>query len=100
MKEYKVESSWTKVFIVPIHQALSIDFSPLCFTKYGEVVGLFGIKKVAKLNDKAELLEDRTYFEYKRILNVAMYTESLLSLPSDSGKHMKKTNSNKQSIEA
>ncbi|AES65763.1 F-box protein interaction domain protein [Medicago truncatula] len=72
MQEYAVHSSWTfYMHSAPQHN----DFSLItCFTNYNGN----GLKK---FNDKGQLLEHQFYSSsYKK--NVAMYTESMLSLPS------------------
>ncbi|KAK2358125.1 F-box/kelch-repeat protein [Trifolium repens] len=86
MKEYKVHSSWTKTLV------LSLDgksfhfhyFSLICSTKSGDIIGTDDGKRLVKYNDRGELLEDISYSYYHRGSQAAMYTESLLSLPSDS----------------
>lgn len=39
MKEYKVNSSWTLTHALPINVIQNDDFSPLCCTKSGDIVG-------------------------------------------------------------
>lgn len=39
MKEYKVSSSWTMTHALPIDSIPNDDFSPLCCTKSGDIVG-------------------------------------------------------------
>ncbi|MED6207228.1 hypothetical protein PIB30_033822 [Stylosanthes scabra] len=78
MREYKVESSWTKLNIVlPCRNLV-----PLCFTKSDEVVAkLDGINHLIKCSGERVL-------EYCGLIScdphpiVIMFTESLLSLPS------------------
>jgi len=81
MKEYKVQSSWTKFIVVPTG-----DFSPICITKDG---GIFGsdMRSLEKYDDKGELQEHRAYGVQEELfyclnLQCAMYRESLLSLPT------------------
>ncbi|AES91690.1 putative F-box domain-containing protein [Medicago truncatula] len=83
MKEYKVHSSWTKTL------NLSIDgipyFSPICSTKSGDIIGTNGETELLKYNDKGQLLEHNSFWDGPCPIGslVTMYTESLLSLPSD-----------------
>jgi len=42
MKEHKVHSSWTKNLVLPIDVIPSRRFSPICFTKSGDIVGTDG----------------------------------------------------------
>ncbi|XP_057422781.1 F-box/kelch-repeat protein At3g23880-like [Lotus japonicus] len=80
MKEYRVQSSWTRSFVLP-----GYDFLPICFTEGGGVFGSDSSEKYEKFDDNGELLEDHTYgqenedaFEY-----FEMYRETLLTLPSE-----------------
>ncbi|KAK7380203.1 hypothetical protein VNO78_32700 [Psophocarpus tetragonolobus] len=88
MKEYNVQSSWTK-FFVPLSTTSPPDllpvFYPLCFTKNGEILGS-NSKTLVKLNDEGQLLEhhpddhnvDSSIFSY-----CGVYRESLLSISED-----------------
>jgi F-box interacting protein len=78
MKEYKQNSSWTKSLVIPIDAGLY--FSPIYSTKSGDIIGTSNIGRgLVKYNNKGQLLE---YLEMNpNALEVAMYTESLLSLP-------------------
>ncbi|KAH1164347.1 hypothetical protein AAZX31_01G218300 [Glycine max] len=86
MKEYKVQSSWTKLF-VPIynqrHPFFPV-FCSICLTKKDEFLGS-NHKTLVKLNKKGDLLEHRArwhYVDYCSILvRRGVYRESLLSLP-------------------
>ncbi|CAJ1835301.1 unnamed protein product [Sphenostylis stenocarpa] len=62
MKEYKVQSSWTKFIIIP-----TCDFYPICITKDS---GIFGsdMRSLEKYNDKGELLEHRTWCTRRVVL--------------------------------
>ena len=85
MKEYKVRSSWTKTLVlscssIPIHY-----FSPICCTKRGDIIGTDGGSGLVKYDGKGHLLEHRSYCNNPRGSQVVMYTESLLSFPSDNG---------------
>ena len=75
MKEYKVRSSWT------VFKISNSIFEPIYFTKGGEIIGvnLYG-RRLEKY--KGELLEHCPSYHYEYYS--LMYTESLLSLPSDS----------------
>ncbi|KAL2329777.1 hypothetical protein Fmac_017358 [Flemingia macrophylla] len=83
MKEYKVQSSWTKLIRIPIRY-------PLRITKDG---GIFGISEIsrgslrlAKFNDKGELVDsfvcngDHVWYDLK--YSSGLNKESLLSLPT------------------
>ncbi|GAU26306.1 hypothetical protein TSUD_56040 [Trifolium subterraneum] len=84
MKEYKVHSSWTKTHVLPIIDAIPANyFYPLCCTKSGDIVGTYGYFKLMKYNDVGQLLGCCSYFNNQYGFQVAMYTESLLSLPGD-----------------
>ncbi|XP_061368795.1 F-box/kelch-repeat protein At3g06240-like [Gastrolobium bilobum] len=101
MKEYKVQSSWTKsTVLITFLTAPDNDFSPICFTEGGEiVVGSEERRVIMKLDGEGEgkLLEYRKLLKYRKygpdfidymfLSNPCsiMYRESLLSLPSDFG---------------
>ena len=90
MEEYKVQSSWTKSIVVPLHHIPPQHFSPICSTKHGDILGKGGRARLVKYNAKGELLEHRSYplgSEGATYIHTeaAMYIESLLSLPGDSG---------------
>ncbi|KAL1366858.1 hypothetical protein HN51_020911 [Arachis hypogaea] len=75
LKEYKVESSWTK---------LNIDFPdgfiPMCLTRGSECVGRKNIKELMKFSDKGMLLESRrTSCDIHTIM--LMFARTLLTLP-------------------
>ncbi|KAG4941790.1 hypothetical protein JHK87_045661 [Glycine soja] len=85
MKEYKVQSSWTKL-IVPIynqcHPFLPV-FYPICSTKKDEFLGS-NHKTLVKLNKKGDLLEHQARWHYMDctiLVHCGVYRESLLSLP-------------------
>jgi F-box interacting protein len=82
MKEYKVQSSWTKTFVFPIDGIPY--FSPIYSTKNGDIIGTIRGTGLVKYNSKGQLLENRSYCDDPRGSQVVMYTESLLSLPDDS----------------
>ncbi|XP_058742028.1 F-box/kelch-repeat protein At3g06240-like [Vicia villosa] len=82
MHEYNVHSSWTKTLsFLP-----APDFSPLCFTNCGDIVGIVRGGGLVKFNDKGQLLEDHSFGKcYFKRSKMRVYTESLLSLPSGNG---------------
>ncbi|TKY52638.1 F-box/kelch-repeat protein [Spatholobus suberectus] len=86
MKEYKVHSSWTKSIVIPTHGIPNNRFSPICITRDGGIFGSNNRGTLEKLNDKGEPLEHLTYCRGQKLnkanLQVAMYIESLLPLPS------------------
>ncbi|TKY75053.1 F-box/kelch-repeat protein [Spatholobus suberectus] len=80
MKKYKVQSSWTKSFVVFNCYPLRYLFFPICFTKNGEILGYDGGKTLVRLNDKGVLLEHRTHGQHKggygySLLHCGMYRE-------------------------
>ncbi|KAL5162733.1 F-box protein CPR1 [Glycine soja] len=83
MKEYKVQLSWTKSYILSTKNfPLSYHFFPICFTKNGEILGSNSSNKLVRLNDKGELHshgDEKRRFDYIR--DSVMYRETLLSLP-------------------
>jgi F-box interacting protein len=86
MKEYKVHSSWTKILVMSINgNGLNTDyFSLICSTKSGDFIGSEDGIRLVKYNDRGELLEYLSYSYSPREFQATMYTESLLSLPSNS----------------
>ncbi|KAL5066737.1 hypothetical protein RYX36_017624 [Vicia faba] len=86
MKEYKVNSSWTMTLALPIDVIPNKDFCPLCCTKSGDIVGTddadFG-SGLVKYDKNGQFLEQQSYTNDDLRCQVTMYTESLLSLPSD-----------------
>nr|KYP69876.1 F-box/kelch-repeat protein At3g06240 family [Cajanus cajan] len=81
MNEYKVQSSWTKAIVVSINDIPTGCFSLICSTKDGDMVGTNGRCRLAKYNDKGQLLEHRSYCNGPCRSQVSVYTESLFSLP-------------------
>jgi len=73
MKEYKLQSSWTKYgwlkYGTPLFIVLSADhkpapsryFVPVCYTKSGDIVGTHGCAMLAKWNDNGLLQENQSY---------------------------------------
>ncbi|XP_057423361.1 F-box/kelch-repeat protein At3g06240-like isoform X2 [Lotus japonicus] len=105
MKDYKVSSSWTKLFVFPTCNIRHNVFFPICFTKHGEIFGSNGFARFVIFNDKGLLLDQCTFNTYREsLLQCGMYRESLLSLPNASEeaseddqlmrKQLKITNSN------
>ncbi|GAU47490.1 hypothetical protein TSUD_265620 [Trifolium subterraneum] len=81
MKEYKLNSSWTKTLVIP----LSNYFNPICSTNNGNIIGKSyssGLNGLVKYNDKGQLLEFHSFHD-GRPSSAILYTESLLSLPGD-----------------
>ncbi|GAU41601.1 hypothetical protein TSUD_196710 [Trifolium subterraneum] len=77
MKEYKVCLSWTKM---SFHVISTEFFSPICCTKSGDIIGTDGHAELVKYDDKGQLIEHYSY-NNRGGCQLAMYTESLLSLP-------------------
>ncbi|XP_057455223.1 F-box/kelch-repeat protein At3g06240-like [Lotus japonicus] len=88
MKEYKVHSSWTKSYVLPTDNIPHNFFLPMSFTKSE---GLFGSNcsgSLVKFNSEGVLTEQaacRIKSFKSDLLEFAVYKESLLSLPGDSG---------------
>jgi F-box interacting protein len=83
MKEYKVHSSWTKTVVLSIDAICTGYFSPICCTKSGDIIGTDGCTELLKYDDKGQLIEQCSYNK-RGGFQLAMYTESLLSLPGES----------------
>ncbi|WJX96038.1 hypothetical protein P8452_77289 [Trifolium repens] len=81
MKEYKMHSSWTKTHVLSTDGISTMFFSPLCSTKSCHIIGTDGRNGLVKYDDKGQLLEHHTYGNDSLGPHMAMYTESLLSLP-------------------
>ncbi|KAK7284390.1 hypothetical protein RJT34_19135 [Clitoria ternatea] len=81
MEEYKVQSSWTKTIVVSVDHIPNRYFSLVCSTESGDVVGTDGRTGLVKSDDKGQLKEHRSYSDDYLRVQVAVYTESLLSLP-------------------
>ncbi|CAJ2663757.1 unnamed protein product [Trifolium pratense] len=79
MKEYKLHSSWTKTLVICANGGIPF-YKPVCRTKSGDIIGKDHYRLV-KYNDKGQLLE---YLHIDRYVDdLAMYTESLFSLPGE-----------------
>jgi hypothetical protein len=83
MKEYKVDSPWTKTFVLPLGGTTPKNFRPICSTKSGDIIGTDGHTELEKYNDQGQLLEYHSYFNGRCGWQVALYIESLLSLPGN-----------------
>lgn len=60
-------------------------FSLICSTKSGDIIGTDGRAGLTKCNNEGQLLEYRSYSNSSRGQHqVAVYSDSLLSLPCDS----------------
>lgn len=84
MKEYKVHSSWVKTLVLYTDDISIEYYPPICSTKCGGIIGTNGGAGLLKYDGNGQLLENRSYFNDPCGPLVAMYTESLLSLPGDS----------------
>lgn len=84
MKEYKVQLSWIKIIVVSVDDIPNRYFSLICSTKSGDgdIVGITGNTGLVKCNDKGQLQEHRFYCNGPNGYEVAVHTESLLSLPT------------------
>ncbi|KAL2329780.1 hypothetical protein Fmac_017361 [Flemingia macrophylla] len=86
MKEYKVQSSWTKFITIPKYEIRCNRFSPICVTKDGRILGSNIAGRLEELDDKGNVLEVFIYGGYERLfcinLQSAIYRESLLSIPN------------------
>jgi len=83
MKDSKLHSSWTKTLDLRIDNVIP-NFSPICSTKSGDIIGTDGGSGLVKYsNGKVQLLDYHSYYNNSVGSKVAMYTESLLPLPGD-----------------
>jgi hypothetical protein len=55
----------------------------MCSTISGDIIGTDGGTELVKYDDKGQLLEHHCYYNDGFGSQVAMYTQSLLSLPGD-----------------
>ncbi|RHN52061.1 putative F-box domain, galactose oxidase/kelch, beta-propeller, F-box associated interaction [Medicago truncatula] len=83
MKEYKVHSSWTKTLTFSIDDIPTRYFSPICCTKSGDIIGTDGTAGLVRYDENGQFLEYSSYCIEDCGSRVAVYTESLLSLPDD-----------------
>ncbi|KAL5066738.1 hypothetical protein RYX36_017625 [Vicia faba] len=83
MEEYKVNSSWTMTLALPLDVIPIEDFSPLCRTKSGDIVGTDHGSGLVKYDKNGQFFEQHFYTNNDLRCQVTTYIESLLSLPSD-----------------
>ncbi|XP_014507390.1 F-box/kelch-repeat protein At3g06240-like [Vigna radiata var. radiata] len=84
MKEYKIQSSWSKKSVDVAFDKIPIEwFKLICSTKSGDIVGTDGYNGLVKCNSEGELLEHRSYSDGRGSSQMIVYSESLLSLPYD-----------------
>ncbi|KEH32241.1 putative F-box domain, galactose oxidase/kelch, beta-propeller, F-box associated interaction [Medicago truncatula] len=83
MNEYKVNSSWTKTLVLSVDDISDESFSPLCCTKSGDIIGAHSGIGLVKYDDNGQLLGRFSKWNVTWDGSVAIYTESLLSLPGD-----------------
>jgi F-box interacting protein len=84
MKEYKLNSSWTKTHVLPIdsdHLSYNFYFKPICSMNNGDIIGTIPGSRLVNYNDKGQRLGK--HFFCNRPSDIVMYTESLISLPGD-----------------
>ncbi|CAJ1941296.1 unnamed protein product [Sphenostylis stenocarpa] len=81
MKEYKVQSSWTKTIVVSLDHLPTGLFFPICSTKNGDIIGNDGETGLTKCSKEGELKENRPHCNVSFRHPLAVYKESLLSLP-------------------
>ncbi|KEH41831.1 putative F-box domain-containing protein [Medicago truncatula] len=82
MKEYKVQSSWSKTLVFDLHTISYISL--VCCTKSGDIVGTDGCTGLVRYDNEGEFLEHNDYCkDSENGFGLVVYTESLLSLPSD-----------------
>ncbi|KEH32247.1 galactose oxidase [Medicago truncatula] len=82
MKEYKVHLSWTKICVLSIGISTKY-FHPICSSKNGDIIGTKDGTRLVKYNDKGQFLEYHSYGKDLHGSQVALYVESLFSLPGD-----------------
>ncbi|KAH1060568.1 hypothetical protein GLYMA_02G158600v4 [Glycine max] len=56
-------------------------FFPICYTRSGDLVGKEANGGLVKFNDKGQLQKHQFYHKDRIGSSIAIYTESLLSLP-------------------
>ncbi|CAK8563587.1 unnamed protein product [Lathyrus sativus] len=85
MKEYNVDSSWTRILVLPIDLIICPNsvFFPLCCTKRGEIIVVDEDDGLVKYDKSGEFLDLRSYPHYDLRCKVTIYMGSLLSLPGD-----------------
>ncbi|MED6204388.1 hypothetical protein PIB30_008833 [Stylosanthes scabra] len=77
LKEYKVESTWTK-----LNNYIPLDdtFTPMCLTKSNECVGRRNINMLTKFGERGKLLESKV-IECDSHIIMTMFEKTLLTLP-------------------
>ncbi|KAK7292358.1 hypothetical protein RIF29_08136 [Crotalaria pallida] len=85
MKEYRVQSSWSKSIVVAIDDLPSKYFSPICSTKGGDIVGLDCSTRLVKCDAEGRVLEHCSHSDDPHGCKAYVYRESLLSLPPVAG---------------
>jgi len=83
MNEYKVSSSWTDTLVFTVDDISDESFSPLCCTKSGDIIGAHSGIGLVKYDDNGELIGRFSKWNVTWDGSVAMFIESLLSLPCD-----------------
>lgn len=83
MKEYKVQSSWTKTLVLTTYDTIH-NVSLVCCTTSGDIIGTDSRTGLVRYDEEGEFIEHFYYCKDSRNgFRLAMYTESLLSLPSE-----------------
>ncbi|XP_057436218.1 F-box/kelch-repeat protein At3g23880-like isoform X2 [Lotus japonicus] len=93
LKDYKVQSSWAKLFVFSTCNIPRNVIYPICFTKHGELFCSYGSGRLMIVDDKGwQLLDQSTKWpkphmmfgeERECMLPCGLYRESLLSLTND-----------------
>ncbi|CAJ1958593.1 unnamed protein product [Sphenostylis stenocarpa] len=83
MKEYKVQSSWTKTFVLSTRPGV---FYPIFSTQNGHVLGWNRDEQIARYDEKGELLQVRRYEHHHHnyfLADCIVYTETFLPFPTN-----------------
>ncbi|XP_057453080.1 F-box/kelch-repeat protein At3g23880-like [Lotus japonicus] len=101
MKEYKVQSSWTKAFVMTDCDIPCKYFYPICFIEGGGVVGSNGNGRLMKFNAKGELLEHRKYrHKSNNVRNYFdVFRESLILFPGEQPHNFKEAIKHEEAAE-
>ncbi|XP_057436945.1 F-box/kelch-repeat protein At3g23880-like [Lotus japonicus] len=83
MKDYKVQTSWTKLFVFSTCNISRGVIYPICFTKHGEFFCSHGSGRLMIVDDKGWRLLDQSTEPIPHMILYGLYRESLLSLPND-----------------
>ncbi|XP_027904253.1 F-box/kelch-repeat protein At3g06240-like isoform X2 [Vigna unguiculata] len=87
MEKYGDQSSWNRAIAVYAeHFVADTHFFPICYTKDGDIFGSDGWAGLAKYSFRGQQPEHRSYYDGRCGLEVAVYTESLLSFPVTASK--------------